>query len=404
MSKLFRALAKHSETIESIMLGTCGLVDDKSLQAFEELNQYNLAFETASGTIRLSSSFQMFLDMALKTDKNILSNIDVGGYWRSILHNLDQMNRSESQGAYLDTDMYERSVTDGIYQLIDGVNHNILQLRTRLDNKFGYVNSLSAKRKENEQAIIEARALREALNIIDSAEIYERLPSNSILIRIINVDLIQGKQLAQNELLNALTVLQELLVGFRKLEGRARLVKEFKTFYDTNSEHEFDNLFPLQETAALNPLLNFSKPLKLIGHPDEDNPLQRDALIKIIESLVIEESKDIVPRDENSELDLSEDDVEKEVEATVSQQWINALLTEACNNPSTRLSAKGKHQSDIDNLPLLPTYIDMLYSEWLRLPVNIQKHFDFTSVGNEGTEFNGNFAIQDIEIIYKAPA
>jgi hypothetical protein len=380
------------------MVGTCTLSDEESLSAFEELNHYNLAFETSSGSIRLSSSFQLFLDMSLKTDKNILSNIDVGGFWRSILHNLDQMNRSERQGAYVDTDMYERTVIDGIYQLIDGVNQNIYQLRTRLDNKFGYVSSISAKRKENEQAIIEAKSLREALGIIDSAEIYERLPNNSRLVRIINVDLLQGKQNAQNELLNALSVLQDLLLGFRKVEGRARLIKVFKSYYDNNTEHDFSGLFPLQEKALLNPLINLVKPIPIRLHPDETNPLQRDALVSIIESLSIDtENESVKVREENCELDTSDDDATKDIEVTPSELWLQSILITALQNPKDWIKVSTNHQQDSADMPL-NVYLDLIYSEWLRLPAETAEHYTLNPMGYYDPVFNGNFSIVDLEI------
>jgi hypothetical protein len=400
MTKLFRMLANNAGTIEAIMAGDASLSTEKALASFEQLNSYNLAFETASGSIRLSSSFQQFLDMALKTDKNILTNIDVGGYWRSIIHNLDQMNQSDVRGAYLDSDQYKRAVIDGIYQLIDGVNSNILQLRTRLDNKFGYVNSLSAKRKENEQAIIEAKALREALNIIDAEEIYQRLPNDNKIVQIINIDLIQGKLQAQNELLNALSILQTLLVGFRRLEGRTKLVKEFKTFFDTHSEPNFEELISANENDIIPNIINFTSPLK--GHclPDDDNVLVQQDLIEIIQSIEVDNTQRYrKTREANSELDLNDDNTEIAQEDSPSQIWLQDILIHTVKNNTSILVSNHYHTADIKFD--FDVYLDMIYTEWFRVPTSKSKYFKVTPIGKEGDIFNGDFAIEDIEICYK---
>lgn len=400
MTKLFRMLANNADTIEAIMAGDASLSTEKALASFEQLNSYNLAFETASGSIRLSSSFQQFLDMALKTDKNILANIDVGGYWRSILHNLDQMNQSDVRGAYLDSEQYKRAVIDGIYQLIDGVNSNILQLRTRLDNKFGYVSSLSAKRKENEQAIIEAKALREALNIIDAEEIYQRLPNDNKVVQIINIDLIQGKQQAQNELLNALSILQTLLVGFRKLEGRTKLVKEFKTFFDTHSEPNFEELIPASENDIIPNIINFITPLKGFCLPDDDNVLVQQDLIEIIQSIEVDNTQRYrEKREANSDLDLKDDNTEITQDDSQSQIWLQDILIQTVKNNTSILVSNHYHKANIEFD--FDVYLDMIYTEWFRVPNSKSKYFNVTPIGRVGDVFNGDFAIEDIEICYQ---
>ena len=400
MAKLFRMLAKNADTIHLIMSGDATLTTEKSLASFEELNAYNLAFETASGSIRLSSTFQQFVDMALKTDKNILSNIDVGFYWRSILHNLDQMNHATSRSEFLDSEQYKRALKDGIYQLIDGVNHNILQLRSRLDNKFGYVNSLAAKRKENEQAIVEAKALREALNIINADEIYQRLPNDSKVVKIINMDLIQGKLQAQNDLLNALNVLQTLLIGFRRLQGRTKLVKEFKTFFDTQTETEFDQIIPVDDNASFPDIINFVAPLSGHSFVDEDNVLLQDDLIEMIQSINIDiEEEFIVEREANSELDINDESNEIVQEDTQSQKWLEDILFLTVNNNTSLLVSE--HFKTVSLEISLPDYLDIIYTEWFRVPENKSKYFVVNPIGQPDEIFNGDFAIEDIEICYK---
>ncbi|MCF6459175.1 hypothetical protein [Pseudoalteromonas sp. MMG024] len=400
IAKLFRMLAKNAETIEAIMSGDASFSTEQSLASFEQLNSYNLAFETASGSIRLSSSFQQFLDMALKTDKNILANIDVGGYWRSIIHNLDQMNQSDARGAYLDSEQYKRAVVDGIYQLIDGVNSNILQLRTRLDNKFGYVNSLSAKRKENEQAIVEAKALREALNIIDAEEIYQRLPNDNKIIRIINIDLIQGKLQAQNELLNALSILQTLLVGFRKLEGRTKLIKEFKTFFDTHSEPNFEDLVPVNEQEHIPQIINFVNPIKDHCLPDDNNVLVQKELIEIIQSIEVDNTQNFKrSREANSELNLDDDNTEIHQEDSQSQIWLQDILIYTVKNNTSVLVSNHYQTANIELD--FDIYLDMIYTEWFRIPSSKSKYFEVKPIGEVDEIFNGDFAIEDIEVCYK---
>ncbi|MFT6692857.1 MAG: hypothetical protein ACJAXH_003401, partial [Colwellia sp.] len=249
MRKMFRMLAKHASTIDTIITEGVLPPTEEALKGFDELHNYNLAFETASGSIRLSSAFQNFLENALKTERTLAINLDVGGYWRSILFNINQLNHSNTLGAYSDSDMYKRLVIDSIYQLLDGINNNIQQLRNRIENQFGYVHSISAKRKENEQAIAEARALRQALNIIDEAELLERPITDLRLLSIINNDLFGGKQSAIKELINALTLMQALLIGFRKLEGRSKLVRQFKQYFDTKTDHDFSDLISVEEIS-----------------------------------------------------------------------------------------------------------------------------------------------------------
>lgn len=401
LDKLFKMLARNSETIEQIINGDTQLNTEESLGAFDELNNHNLAFETASGTIRLSSAFQLFLDMSLKTDKTLLSNVDVGGYWRLILHNLSQMNAASTRGDHIDEQQYKRTVIDGIYHLIDAVNFNILQLRSRLDNKFGYVNSITAKRKENEQAIIEAKRLREALNIIDESEIYERLPNDAQLIKIINNDLIQGKSQAQNELLNALSILQELLFGFRKLEGRTRLVKSFKTLYDNNSKYEFE-LTPLHDFDELPPNLNIISGLELASSPDENNVFTQKDIIDIIQSMTKLESEFKAPKEANNELTV-ESDTTTTQEDTLTQRMLKEILIKAVKERVTIRLSEQYESLDVKERDTfdLSAYLDSCYAEWLRTPENKAKHFAFTTIGTAHESFMGNFTIDDIEICFR---
>lgn len=402
LAKLFRILANNASLIESIMTGEASLTTEESLASFDQLNRYNLAFETASGSIRLSSSFQRFVDMALKNDKNVLSNIDVGGYWRSILHNLDMMNQSSVSGAYIDSEQYKRVLIETIYQLIDGVNSSILQLRSRLDNKFGYVSSLAAKRKENEQAIVEVKKLREALNIICADEIYERLPNDSKVVKIINLDLIKGKLQAQNDLLNALNVLQTLLIGFRKLEGRTKLVKEFKTFFDTHSEPDFESLVPVDDKTDISNIINFVEPIPCQSLVDDENVLIQDDLLDIIQSLNIESIESFkVKKEANNDLNITDDDNnEVTQEDSLSQKWLEDVLMYTVNHNAPLLIST---HFDSLNLEISYTdYLDVIYTEWFRIPHTKSKYFNLTPIGTQDLIFNGDFAIEDIEICYRA--
>ncbi|MBA6342500.1 hypothetical protein H4J59_16020 [Colwellia sp. MB02u-10] len=400
MRKMFRMLAKHAATIDTIITEGVLPPTEEALKGFDELHNYNLAFETASGSIRLSSAFQNFLENALKTERTLAINLDVGGYWRSILFNINQLNHSNTLGAYSDSDMYKRLVIDSIYQLLDGINNNIQQLRNRIENQFGYVHSISAKRKENEQAIAEARTLRQALNIIDEAELLERPITDLRLRSIINNDLFGGKQSAIKELINALTLMQALLIGFRKLEGRGKLVRQFKQYFDTKTDHDFSDLISVEDISMPPNITNLVKAMNIDVYPDESSLLTRNDLIDLAQSLNLEEGERFKKeRDNNSSLDMTQDNVEKAVETPIGAKWLEDILLALIETPGDKVLVNNIYQQlQPECKPQL--FLDAIYTEILRLPAEKSKFFIFKPLGNYSKSFNGNFDIKDISICF----
>jgi len=140
--------------------------------------------------------------------------------------------------------------------------------------------------------------------------------------------------------------------------------------------------------------------LKGLCLPDDDNVLVQQDLIEIIQSIEVDNTQRYrEKREANSELDLKDDNTEISQDDSQSQIWLQDILIQAVKNNTSILVSNHYHTANIEFD--FDIYLDMIYTEWFRVPSSKSKFFNVTPIGREGDVFNGDFAIEDIEICYQ---
>jgi len=191
-----------------------------------------------------------------------------------------------------------------------------------------------------------------------------------------------------------------LLVGFRKLEGRGKLVRQFKQFFDTKTDHYFCDLISVEEIGMPPNIANLVEPMNINVYPDESSLLTRNDLIDLVQSLhIIEGERFKKDRDKNSSLDMTEADIEKEIETSIGVQWLEVMLLNLIQSPGNNVLVNDIYSQlkpECEN----QLFLDAIYTEILRLPFEKSKFFTFKPIGTYSATFNGNFDIKDISICF----
>jgi len=404
LRKFFTIAAKHCDLIETISVeGELPLNDIEADKGFDLLCDYGVAYRTSQNSVRLVSDFQAFIDLVLKTDSLSSVNIDVSTIWNRIKHNIKAYNELTSSGQFEDALKSKRSIEDSVYQMVEGLKRNVELLRKRIENDFGYVTSLSAKKKENDLALYEADKLISSLKIINVEEVLELTNGSSEFYLLFRNDLMNGQLMALEGLNKAIDVMKAHMFRYRKLEDRAKSFKRFKAFVDENvGLQALDEAFPFDnEVSVLPDLLNVSFMENLTSYPDPDQPILRDAYIDIVESIQLDKNRvEPVKACEPSLGVINETTSDIVLEEPKSRLWIEKLLIATIECKPNKIAVCDTYDA-MEMQVTLHDYLDVMYCELLNLPSSKSTHFEINTLGDEHPIYNGNFDINEMTICCK---
>jgi hypothetical protein len=397
LARMFRLLTKHAEFIAEVSNSKSMPQTENAFKAFNDLARYNLVFETASGQIRLVSHFQKFIDQAFNVERARATDANISGYWEAILHNISGVKHAIAQGFFQDSERYFDMLADNVHELIYNLRSSIDQLRSRLDNSFGYVDSIVARRKENEHAIAECQRLIQAIEIVDFEHLHEIIGEHRQMKALIIIELQKGHEYALFELTNALRRMRTLLVGFRKLEARAQMVKQFKNYFNQHASYDFSDL---SEHKLLPKLLNRTKPTTLALNADPHTKLLQTELIELVERANFEQAdKTAKEKKALGNFNSSNEGEEAMLIQSEIELWLDGCLSSAIQSGES-ISLVDYYQQKELSLPL-SVFLDGMHSELLVMSGERKALFDIKTIGEEGRIFNGLFYVEDVEICFQ---
>ncbi|MFT4924610.1 MAG: hypothetical protein ACI8WB_000693 [Phenylobacterium sp.] len=397
LARMFRLLNKHADFIAEVANSKSMPQTENAFKSFADLRRYNLVFETATGQIRLVSHFQKFIDQAFNVDRTQAFDANIGGFWEAILHNIEGVKRANNQGFHHDSERYFEMLSDNVHELIYNLRSSIDQLRSRLDNNFGYIDSIAARRKENEHAIGECQRLIQQIEIVDFDHLNELVGEHRQMKSLIILELQKGHEYALFELTNALRRMRSLLVGFRQLEAKAQMVKRFRQYFNQHASADFSDL---SEQQAVPQLLNRAAPATLALHADPHNKALQSELVELVEraNFELNDNPTKTPK-QLGDFSSSNEDESSLLSQSEIELWLDDCLSSAIESAKPISLVNYYHDKQLA-LPL-SVFLDGMHSELLVMSGERQNLFDIQTTGQHDKIFNGVFYVEDVQIGFR---
>jgi hypothetical protein len=394
LARMFRMLTKHADFIAEIANTKSMPQTDHAFKSFADLRRYNLAFETATGQVRLVSHFQKFIDQTFNVEHNRATDANIGSYWQAMLHNIEGVKHANNLGFNHDSDRYFEVFCDNVHELIYNLRSSIDQLRSKLDNNFGYIDSIAARRKENQHAIGECQRLIKAIEIIDFAYLSELIGEHRQMKSLVVLELQKGHEYALFELTNALRRMRSLLVGFRQLEAKAQMVKQFRNTFNRQANYDFSDLATHKDVPRL---LNRVAGLNVQLNADPHSTLLQEELIELVQRTQFEPT-DKPNKDKKTvgDFNSSNEDEQAQLSQSEIERWLDDCLSQAISTGEPISLVSYYHSQKL--VLGLSVFLDGMHSELLVMSGQRKDLFNIKTSGEYDKVFNGVFYVKDVEV------
>ncbi|BDX08490.1 phosphoenolpyruvate carboxylase [Planctobacterium marinum] len=390
--RLLNALSRHSDIIMQAYL--TGGVDESQVspKVLDQLKTLNILWRPEpDADLRLKSAVRNLLEAGLNDERNRHINANIGSaiaalttlsqHYKEALHN----QRFEQAQAHLN------NLTEQVYVLTDMLSNGVRVLFGRINNEFGYVDSLDAKIRENELAQSQVSDLLNQLEMIRFDELVQVAGSDRDLRHLLVVVLQNSFARCTQELAIVQAKLLELLGRFREYRGRTRLLKGFLL----HSEQQPD-FVPSDYTkmSAVPALFNVAQSMIQSAAVDVLNSEHELDLQSIVSSIrdfrhlkkaQPERSARNIKIEEQQEVALDEDKLSKAVDA---------YFCEVIESGAYITALDYHHQQQLEFEP--EAWLYQVIGGYEGLPEEEQRYFAMDALGEPHPIYNGNYLISDV--------
>lgn len=390
--KLLNALGRHSDLIMQAYLS--GGVDESQVspKVLEQLKQLNILWRPEPDSdLRLKSAVRNLLEAGLNDERNRHINANIGSaiatlttvsqHYKEALHN----QRFEQAQSHLN------NLTEQVYVLTDMLSNGVRVLFGRINNEFGYVDSLDAKIRENELAQSQVTDLLNQLEMIRFDELVQVAGSDRDLRHLLVVVLQNSFARCTQELAIVQTRLLELLGRFREYQGRTRLLKGFVLHHEQQPDFAPSDYTKMSQIPTLfNLASGMIQPAAVDVHNSE-HELDLQAIISTIRDFrhlkktQPERSARHIQIEEQQEVALEED----KLSAAVDSYFCDVIES------GTYLTALDyHHQQQLEFDP--EAWLYQVIGGYEGLPEEEQRYFAMEALGEPHPIYNGNYLISDV--------
>jgi hypothetical protein len=240
-----------------------------------------LAMRTRYNQIRPIPELKSIVGVMIRSQRRRGVRGNVDEFYRQLQHEIGLYFLANRDGRTEDADV--RFIA--IQILMDDINHNyeslLLDFRTKVNDKFGFVSNLSEKVIENEYAIAEAGRIIDELDVFDHDALLQ-LSGDDPILHDLFCSYFLGKMTSKltyfNHLLDAL---RRLIVEFRHQGRNANLVRSFYQHWQKNKSY-----FPAEYDEKTAPsVLKRCMAMPVFSYPDLESYVQADDLYTIVQSI-----------------------------------------------------------------------------------------------------------------------
>jgi hypothetical protein len=279
-TKFLRLLARNGDAIMDAYLA--GAVGDHQIEpkAQAKLLAAGVLYRPEPGAdLHLRHAVRSLLEEVLKDERNRNIDANAGSAVAAFKTLAQHYTEARHQGDIAAADVYYRDLSEHVYAFSEGLQHSIRVMWGRINNEFGYVNSISAKIRENELAQSQVSELLSGLEMISFAELADIAGDIRELRRLLVANLQQSISNCIQELGVVQRRLLKLLGRFRQIHGRARLLKGWLLYTEQHPDYQVGN----HVSHKLIPgLFNQALPAIAPASVDIHNSTHESALVELV--------------------------------------------------------------------------------------------------------------------------
>lgn len=356
------------------------------------------------GAYILAINLKRILDKLLLRHASYRKRTDISKVMQHIDDDIKSYKRALLVGQHNEVSFYLSQIDEELYGVIYELEDSVSGLFAAITSKFGFVDSLESKIRENEKAIAYTEGLLNALADINLSEIYGWLDWDDVpaeLSRKVTF-FIDGYRRINRQLESAVNRMRQLLMTLRQQNEQVARLKAMSKFLKDNPIWELDDYAEHQQVPAI---FNRVSGLELSASVDISNPVQQDTLTELYQSIRSESQSDDAVTDLRQSGRI--DDLEQKARQLQSDYVLaqcEDLFKQVLLNKDAAFSAIHFWQQDSQLTQILPKHLwlSILYNEYNKCAVQVRKAIAIDFTGKTTNELNstvlvsGNLVVSDI--------
>lgn len=392
--KLLSALSRHSDLIMNAYLTGGVNEEDYSPNVLENLKKLQVIWRPEpESELRLKSAVRNLLEASLHDERNRHINANIATAVTSLKTTAQHYKEAQHNQKYEQAASYLKNLEEQVYTLTETLTNGVRVLFDRLNNEFGYVDTLSAKIRENELAQSQVSDLLNQLEMIRFDELVQVAGSDRDLRHLLVVVLQNSFSRVSQELAIVQAKLLALLGRFREFQGRTRLLKGFVLHNEQHPDFSPSDYTKMSQIPAL---FNVSHGILKPAAVDVNNAEHELTLQELVASIrdyqhVKKDQPERAARnikvEDQEQVSLEEDKLKKAVDA---------YFCEVIDS-GEYLTALDYHQQqglEFDT----EAWIYQVIGGYDGLPKEEQDYFELDALGELHPVYSGNFIVKDIRL------
>lgn len=405
VAALLKQLGKDAQLLAEAYVhgGLAGdLIDPRKLALLQKKSLIRPA--EAPGDYRISAELKRLLNRLMRKQSSYRQLTDIGRVVDTIQDAVHDYQHSITNGLEEDADYYLDQLDDLIYEAKENLNVSLDNMHHAISSQFGFVNSISAKVRENERALNYAQKLLIELQQIDPETWYEWMnwPSPVEFARKIS-GFIHWFSETLPRLRYIIDNMRGSLFRLRRDERQAHLLRNMARYLSQHPEFEIaENIYEHKDLPAN---LRFSAPLTLKSYVDPKQAHHEEKLVAIVQALRKQAEPETKQGREAQQVLLAENETVS-VSIDFFEQQVEQLFAQVIE-AGTEVSAITFWQTQLKSWQLAEQVIDpkvwleLVFSRYCKMTNLQQKQFQLTPVGQAKQGIADNFLFHDIKLQFK---
>ena len=323
--ELGRAFEKNAEELDRLYHSLDSELElDQVSASWQFLVEHGLVVGNPSLGYTPSPSLLQLGDTLSLVENRQTQVPDIAEWLKNLEYLIQRYHIAKSEQDETDYILTKREIHTSILYMQSHLDGEISQIEYYLDNKFGHVNSLKAKQKENEYCIQRASRYSEKLTIITVPEINRLCGNDAELMGFFYRKLFPSVRNCRERLLAAIPRLKHILWEYRRTNQRTRLVRAMNNYLQAGRGFSGDGLTEqhLKETP-----FNVIAAEPMAGHADVLIEKDRQDLIKIVESMRSSKYETVLHEEAEESVLIERDEIrEAEIPAPVLEPFLIAFI------------------------------------------------------------------------------
>ncbi len=322
---LGRAFEKNAEALDCLYHSLDSELElDQVTASWQFLVEHGLVVGNAALGYTPSPSLLQLGDILSLVENRQTQVPDIAEWLKNLERLVQRYHIAKSEQNETDQMLAKREIHTNILYMQSHLDGEISQIEYYLDNKFGHVNSLKAKRQENEYCIQRASRYAEKLTIINVPEINRLCGNDAELMGFFYRKLFPAVRNCRERLLAAIPRLKHILWEYRRTNQRTRLVRAMNNYLQAGRGFSGEGLTEqhLKETPFN---LIVAKPM--VSYADVLIEKNRQDFINIVECMRSSKYESVLHEEVEENSLIERDEIKStEIPAPVLEPFLIAFI------------------------------------------------------------------------------